>query len=307
MYVHKTKYLKTSVLAVVFSLAIIYLIYAVFALSFMFLQNVYNNNLFFKGYMSDGVFILSFTSGLIAYFILLFSNKNNWPVVKARILTATITNMNQTVPVSATVRFEYSFIYNENGYFKRNFSKIIFKSKEEFISFKEKLSESQSKFIDVYIFKRSPKYSTITKKMSISNIGLAGFFSIVSLVLLLFGMMYRLIELGIAKMVITDFNGSSNTDIVLQKPIGNLFNYQSSIIILSLILLLFIITFIYTIALIRSNKLNYGISELLPEKIEISTRKMFDEKICANCNCSNDFDSIYCFNCGKELISGIRN
>lgn len=279
----------------------------IIAQSFIFLNYLYTNSFFWRGLLSKVLLILSFIVISISYISTHFVNKNNWPQVKGTIINSHINRNIFSKKTSMILDLEYSFVYKAKKYNESSSHKIDFRSEEESLKFSKKFSKDKLRFINVYVFKYNPRFSSTTEKINILYL-LVYFVVIVGFVFLfLTGFLYHLINTGIAKIITdTNSNGSiSNSTIEFQKSIYNfgLIFDSSTLVIVSLILFV-LIMFSYKLTTdLWKNKIFYTIPKIDSNYILSMNRieSVNEDLICSSCNYSNDSSSIFCFDCGKNL------
>lgn len=272
----------------------------------IFIGNVYNKDVLPKGTISQFLLLISFFCIFLAYFSTFPLDKNNWPQEKGTIENSSISRNVFSNSISMLLTINYSFVYKSKKYAKVCTNKITFQSEKEAKYFSEKFTKDKFRFINVYIFKLYPKFSSETERVNIFYLAIYYFIGFSFIFYYIAGFFLHLIDLKIAKIVPTySIDGiSTGSTIVFQNslfklvPVFDIFTFLITILVLVLLLL-----FSYKIIVIlKHNKIFISIPSISSDYIQaISKADLSGEITCSKCDYTNESSSLFCFNCGKNL------
>lgn len=278
-------------------------IFGLFAFIMSSLTNLYENYTFLHGIFPQLLFVLSFVSIFLAIMSLKVINKNNWVKVKGKITKIDILNIDTQKSLSVYLKTEYTYSFKHKQYFKKSRYKILFDKKTEYNNFIESASSTKTSLIDIFAFKRIPFVSSQTKKVNFLEGTIILLIALGSIFFFIYGLLFQAIEKGFAEIVVVTTANGTDTSI---KGLKSLSTFPStfdnfSIITMALISILAIVFIIQASRLILKNKVYYGTATIDANSIEESQAQGADQKYCSYCNTLNDYDSVYCFNCGMEF------
>ena len=251
-------------------------------------------------------YIVALIIVIIAFISLKLLNKNNWPMVQARIYNSLIVRNNSSISRTWILKHVYTFDFNGEKIVKTaNQMEPSFKTQEEANNYLMKFRSNNKKILNIYVFTPYPKiFSSQTKKVNILYLFYMYTTIVSTILLLLYGFVFSLANLGYVSIIPFKEGGYQYGT---PQDLHNLLAHitapavmLSFLLPLSLLIAL-LIYFILTIKLMYRNKMYFvfsSIDEIFPDE---SYNADINKVICLKCTSKNEETSVFCTNCGASL------